>query len=310
MGCSIAKLAALTRDSCETALEQPEFRELGHVLAKRHLARPAISRMVGAVTEDRSSLVPLQHLKDEVACQQSADAPFFERLLLLNAALNHLTAVESLRVPQSVKACFYDEFRFFASEPGAAASRFAFGNAAFGAMCKIATLRRFPAGQFHWEISGVRRSDVLAVRTRHLPATLAFVALRMRGLGPVCFSHLNWRRPNRSLLEDEAIRSYYRMAKAIELQPEVKGFAACSWFRSPGTHRVSPRLAWLSRVFLDNGGFVVEAGPEDPTGGVLYRSKTRQRLFEAGQFKPTKGLVMWPRKAMIAWAAAHPELDE
>lgn len=310
MGCSIAKLAAITRDSCEAALEEPDLRELGQALATRGLARAAISRIVAAVTEDRSSLVPLQQLKDEIARQQPADAPLFQRLVLLNAALEHLPTVQSLPVPESVKQFFYDEFGFFASEPGAAAARFAFGNAAFGAMCKIATLRRFPAGQFHWEISGVRRSDVLAVPPRHLPATLAFVAARMRGFGPVFFSHLNWRRPHRSLLEDEAIRSYFRMAKAIELQPEMKGFAACSWFRSPGTHAVSPHLAWLSRVFLDNGGFVVEAGPDDPTGGVLHRSKTRQRLFEAGAFKPTKGLVMWPRKAMIAWAAAHPELGE
>jgi hypothetical protein len=193
--------------------------------------------------------------------------------------------------------------------PDAAAPRFATSNAAFVGMCKLATLRRFPGGQFHWEISGVRRSDVLAVRPRHLPSVLAFVAFRMRGLGPVFFSHLNWRRPNRALLETEALRSYYLMARAIEHQPQIKGFAACSWFRSPATHRVSPRLAWLSRVFVENGGLVVEAGPDDPHGGALYRSQTRKRLYESGEFKPTKGLVLWPRDAMIAWASSHRHLE-
>jgi hypothetical protein len=99
------------------------------------------------------------------------------------------------------------------------------------------------------------------------------------------------------------------MAKALALQPQVKGFGACSWFRSPGTHRVSPHLAWLSRVFVENGGLVLEAGPDDPNGGVLHRSATRRQLYERGEFKPTKGLVLWPRDAMIAWAAAHPELE-
>jgi hypothetical protein len=148
------------------------------------------------------------------------------------------------------------------------------------------------------------------VSPRNIPGTLSFVLLRMKGFGPVFFSHLNWRRPEVALSELEANRSYYRMAKALELQPHIKGFGACSWFRSPGTHRVSPHLTWLSRVFLENGGLVVEAGPDDPNGGVLYRSTTRRRLFEHGEFRPTKGLAMWPREAMIAWAAAHPELEE
>jgi hypothetical protein len=129
----------------------------------------------------------------------------------------------------------------------------------------------------------------------------------MRGLGPVFFSHLNARRKNRSLLEEEANVSYYQMARSLELQPAVKGFAASSWFRSPDTHRVSPRLAWLSRVFLENGGLVATAGAVAPDCGVLYRSLTRQRLYESGQFKPTRGLVIWPRNEMIAWANAHPE---
>jgi hypothetical protein len=130
----------------------------------------------------------------------------------------------------------------------------------------------------------------------------------MRGLKPVFFSHLNPRRANASLREDEALRSYFRMAEAMRQQPEIVGFAACSWFRSPDTHAVSPHLAWLSNVFLANGGLVVRAGRADPDCGVLYGSATRRALFTAGKFVPTEGLVLWPRRAMLAWAHAHPEL--
>jgi hypothetical protein len=132
----------------------------------------------------------------------------------------------------------------------------------------------------------------------------------MRGLGPVFFSHLNPRRATRSLREDDANRSYYRMARSLELQPSIRGFAACSWFRSPATHRVSPHLAWLSQVFLDNGGLVVESGLAEPDCGIFSRSETRKRLYESGKFIPTRGLVLWPRDSMIAWAAAHPEWAE
>jgi hypothetical protein len=182
------------------------------------------------------------------------------------------------------------------------------GTGGFVRMAKITTGRRWPAGQFEWEVGGVARRDVLGVDLRCLPGTVAFVLRRMHGLAPVFFSHLNPRRRDRSLLESEANRSYFEMAKAMELQPEIRGFAACSWFRSPGTHQVSPHLAWLSRVFLEHGGWVVDAGFEDPDCGVLYRSDTRRKLYDAGRFKPRRGLVLWPRRDMIAWAAAHPEL--
>ena len=232
----------------------------------------------------------------------------FERFLLLTTALASLDRLPALPVSGDVRALICDEFRFYASPPGEHAHRYAIGSASFTAMCKTASLRRFPAGQFDWEVAGIPRSYIARVPRQRLLTAIAFAAFRMRGLKPVFFSHLNWRRPNSSLLEIEANRSYYRMAQALQLQPEVKGFAACSWFRSPETHRVSPNLAWLSRVILENGGLVAEAGPDSPDSGVLHRSATRRRLYEAREFRPTKGLVMWPRNAMIAWAAAHPEL--
>ena len=85
---------------------------------------------------------------------------------------------------------------------------------------------------------------------------------------------------------------------------------ASAWFRSPDTHRVSPHLSWVNRVVLDHGGFVAVHGPADPACGVFARSTTRRRLYEAGSFRPTLGLVIWPRRAMIAWADAHPELAD
>lgn len=304
-----SSLLVNAREVIERALGQPDLRQIEIALAKEGVTRRDAPALLGAITEQRSSLTRLIGLNAALGgSEQGAPPSSLARYLLVCTALNSLAAIPALRVGEDVKALFLHEFCFYAQDPGSAAARFDTAGAAFVAMCKTATLRRFPGGQFDWEISGIRRSDVLAASVRR-PSTLAFVALRMRGLRPMFFSHLNWRRPNRSLSEQEANRSYYRMARALELQPDVKGFAACSWFRSPATHRVSPHLAWLSRVIVENGGFVVEAGTDDPAGGALHRSGTRRQLYESGQFRPTKGLVMWPRAAMIGWAARHPELE-
>jgi hypothetical protein len=98
------------------------------------------------------------------------------------------------------------------------------------------------------------------------------------------------------------------MARSMELQPDIKGLVASSWFRSPDTHRVSPGLAWVNTVVLENGGFVAVRGRARPDCGVFVRSPTRRRLYERGEFTPTIGLVIWPRRALLKWAETHPEL--
>jgi hypothetical protein len=232
-----------------------------------------------------------------------------DRRALLDAATASAAVVPDLPVPESVKTLIATEFSFMATSDGAAFSAHCAGIGRYERLWQIAILRRFPAGQFEWEVSGISRSDVIRVGFGAMPVVLWFIARWMGGFGPV-FSHLNPRRSNRSLLELEANRSYYRMARALELQRHVRGFAACSWFRSPATHRVSPHLAWISAVVVNNGGLVAEAGADRVDSGVLARSATRRRLYETGQFKPTRGLVMWPRDAMIAWARQHPELED
>jgi hypothetical protein len=272
--------------------------------------RPShLSRSHGAVLT-RPPAVPARLDGTREICERAlrdVDDLAVGRRPLLRAALESLPRVPELPVPESVKDLILDEFAFIALADAGELARHRPGTARFERLERIAALQRFPAGQFEWEIGGVSRRDVLSVSARALPRVAWFVARRMGGLAPVLFSHLNPRRAQRSLSEAEANRSYYRMARALEMQPAVRGFGACSWFRSPATHRVSPHLAWLSTVFLDYGGLVVEAGRDDPDGGALYRSATRRALYAAGRFTPTRGLVLWPRDEMIAWARSHPE---
>ncbi len=294
---------------CETVLTTAPMVAVAGRLRASGINPEQVPYVVARVDQDPAGHTELARIVTAGALAHAPLDATAQRYALLRTAVESLKRLHRLPVPDSVRELFCAEFQFFAGEPGEHARRFMPGSASLVSMCKTASLRRFPAGQFDWEISGIRRSDMLRVAPREIPRALSFVLFRMKGFGPVFFSHLNWRRPNVALDELEANRSYYRMARALALQPDIKGFGACSWFRSPGTHRVSPHLAWLSRVFLENGGLVLEAGPDDPNGGVLHRSKTRRQLYERGEFKPTKGLVLWPRADMIAWAAAHPELE-
>ncbi|HEY7910835.1 MAG TPA: hypothetical protein VIG62_02895 [Blastocatellia bacterium] len=306
----LAALIEETRQICKEGLRRPEIAEVGEATRRIGMGWSECVSLVHSVTESAATRKPIETLKASLQPLGASAEDFpVERFLLILAALDTLDKLDSVPVSDTVKELTREEFGNFAFPDNASRPKFSAERATFVAMCKIATMRRFPAGQFDWEVSGVPRSHLMHVGLRDLPRVFYFVA-KLGGLGPVFFSHLNARRKNRSLLETEANKSYYQMARSLALQRNVKGFAASSWFRSPDTHKVSPHLAWLSKVFIENGGMVVTAGAVDPDCGVLYSSSTRKRLYESGEFKPTRGLVIWPREEMLRWAAAHPEYGE
>jgi hypothetical protein len=291
------------RRRVEAALEDPALTRAADGLDRERVDAAMGQRLVADISEHEL------RVRDRILALRAsigAAEGSLERLLLLRAALDALPRIASLPVSDDVQRLFYEAFDYVAVPPRGAAFDAARGR--FIALCKLTSLRRFPAGQFHWEMSGVPRSWLLKARGRDRWTLLWWMATRFKGFGPVFFIHVNANRKNRHVLtEQEADRSYFRMARSIALQPEVKGLVASSWLNSPDTSSVSPHLEWMNRTFKDNGALVVTIGPADPDCGVLTRSPERKKGFEAGTFKPTVGLVIWPRDAMLAWAAAHPD---
>lgn len=267
-------------------------------------------RVVSQVTEEVASLEEMRalHARFLNACPDTPPG-LVERVVLLRAFRRSLEALPQARLSEPVQQLICEEVRFIIEPPPAVARRYHVNRNSLVGFCKLATLRRFPAGQLTWEISGMQRSWLLRARARDLPRLWWLVAARLRGLGPLFVPHLSaTRRDRTALLERETNRAYYRMATTLALQPEVKGLAAGGWLHSPDTMAASPHLTSFNRLFMENGALITTIGPADPECGVFYRSPERRKLYDEGRFKPTIGLVLWPREAMLAWAAQHPEL--
>jgi hypothetical protein len=254
----------------------------------------------------------LARIKERLAVEGlPVDGGAFERMLIVAAARESVDRLSGLAVDVRVKELFCQSFQAYAGAPGKLPEPFDLSRPSFISMGRIATLARFPAGQLDWEVSGVPRSWLLKVPPRRLPRLLSSILLDLRGFQPAFFSHVNPNRRNQgTLLERESLRSYHRMARSMARQPEIRGLITASWLHSSDTFRVSPHLAWLNKVFLEHGGVVLPLGSADPASGVLHRSPERRQAYEAGTFKPTEGLVIWPRQAMLAWAAGHEELRD
>lgn len=136
---------------------------------------------------------------------------------------------------------------------------------------------------------------------------LAFVAFRLGGLGPLVRIHLDARNVE-NFNESGRNACYRRIARLMKVQPEIRGMIGTSWFYDPQLQQVSPKLAYLARVPLENGALLRMGGAaEINTQRALERSPTRRRLYEEGRYKPISATVIWPRAGLMRFARTQGE---
>ena len=304
---------ALTRQLCLSGLQMPplsglaEDLERGEIIDKRPIA---LLRSVLDAQNRKSQLLSICRrlgADPELALNKTAS---LVRVLLLKASLVSLEKLKEVPVDDSVRALICDEFQFFA-QPGPKELHLLQPETySLLALGKIALLERFPAGQYHWEISGLPRSWLFQVPPLFLPRVLYFVATQLRGFRPCFFPHMATRRNPLVMQAKTSNKSWYRIARSVELQPAIKGLVACSWLHSVDTFAVSPHLSFMNEPFVESGAIVTTIGEAGKQAGFLVGSDARRKLYESGKFKPTLGLVLWSRAQMIRWAHSHPELGK
>jgi hypothetical protein len=288
----------------ELSLESPELRLMDERLRTLGIGdtqAPGVLDPVRAAGRDPG----ITALKKRLSLGD--DDVTLERWLLLQSMKRNLTRVPSLPVPDAVKQLLWDEFAFMSAPDAGSLRHFRYHAPRFATMARQVLLRRFPAGLFNFEESGVSRRWLLRMPWRDLMSVLRMTATAFGGFDSMLVPHLNARRKSPWLTETAANRSYYLMAETLETQPHLRGIAGSSWFRSPTIVEVAPHLAWVNRVFLENGGFITTVGPADENSGVFFKCPRRRAMYEAGTFRPLLGLALWPRDAVLAWKRAHPE---
>jgi len=293
------------RGRLEASLAEPIHLETLRRLRAAGAGPEASVPELAAITESPSTQARLTAWRSRVEAEGPLAPGSFERVLLVHSALASLRPLDEAPVAPAVKQRTMRVFEQLAD----GTLRLDQGGNRFVQFAKIASLRRWPAGLFDWESSGLPRSWLPRIRPlAELRRTLSIVGRRWHGFGPAFFSHLTICRSVRAMMQKDAQRSYYLMAESMALQPAARGLITSSWFHSPDTFRVSPHLGWLNDVFLQNGAIVATIGAAPADCGVLARSAEREQAYRNGTFKPTLGLIIWPREEMLAWARAHPEL--
>lgn len=279
------------------------------ILQRLGYSSASCARLVKGVTELPKSQLAVQRLRDQVCeCGFTKAGDAFERAFLAFAAQETIPDIETLPVYEPVKSLMRAEFEYYTRPPKPGSDPIAIGTYAFVVACKTIALSRFPAGPLDWEISGFPRSWFLKIRPRDLPRVLTFLLYRVRGLAPLFFIHVARSPKKRSLvIEKEVLRSYYRIARSLELQPKLKGILASAWFHDPAAVEHYPHLEWLNRPYLDANGLIVMGAPAPADSGFMDRNEKRKEQYLKGEIRFRMGIALWPRAAAIRWSNDHPE---
>jgi hypothetical protein len=291
-----------TRQILLAWLDTSDARVAQRAVESTGIAPDVLRTCLRRVTEDAGSADPVVSLIADGRRHASlpAGCVIIERWLLVRQAIEALgsAAIENLGDTAQRMTC--DEIAALVHDDHGMRTMLDASSIRFREFVKLVTGRRFCAGLFFWEECGLRRSWLAKVPRRDWIG-FGRTLIRMGGLGPMMFPHMNPRCLSARIEAPAVDRSLAVMAESLERRPELRGFAAASWLRSPDTHRVSPHLAVVNRPILAHGGFVTTVGAASPDCGIFERSRARRRLYEYGSFAPTIGLVLWPRADMLGY---------
>jgi hypothetical protein len=133
---------------------------------------------------------------------------------------------------------------------------------------------------------------------------LSFIKFTLGDRGPMVRIHTDTRCLDQ-FNEEGWDDCYLRIAQLMGTDESIRGMIGTSWFYDPQLETVSPKLFYLARTPLGNGGFLRVDGPGAVhTARAITRSPTRKRMFDEGSYLPVCATLIWPRKSLLAWADA------
>lgn len=239
------------------------------------------------------------------------DAYDSERLILLYAVQRLMEQRLEKHLTSSLQLHLLHQWMQIVDPPKRSQELFKRGSPTFDAACETVFLQRMPAGQLSWVRSGLPRSTVVGLDLRDAGRLLWNVGIKMHGFRPAYFTHANGFRRNRFIMqEQEARRSYLRMADAMRSDETVLGIVTISWYHDPDLPSISPHLRWMNEIISEGGGVILRGKFSGSDAGSSENSEGRRAAAETGEYQPRDGIVLWPRRSVLAWAGGQAHLND
>jgi len=228
----------------------------------------------------------------------------YHQLLMLSLIERFETRSVQKRIPTSIRALFLTEFRRIVHEMELGRDGFyLYQTDDFIKDLAICRLKLYPCGaELLDELSGIPRRLLITGGIKQCLEGIAFHVLRRNGFKP--YYELHMHAPLRAAFTSEGWNAcYLRIAELLKLNREIKGVSCTSWWYDPKVEAISPRLAYLRKLPMENGARIFYVCLDcDAASGAVRMSETRRKLYESGHYVPTLYLMAWARRDLIAWA--------
>ncbi len=175
----------------------------------------------------------------------------------------------------------------------------------FNKELSICTLKMIPTGARKIHLDRMPLIRILLNNDwRHLFFNLIPILHKLKGLKPIYHQHLDSNDPDlmAEFSSEGWVRHYKAVGKLLERQSNIKGIMGISWYYDPNMATISPHLAFMTKLVIQNGGGVFRFGQKQQAikNATLY-SKHRKNLFLKGKYEPINFLLIWPRNSLLQW---------
>ena len=305
---SITQLSALLKSHQQTlrlALQQQFSQILEHFPVERYVEQiRQLPALAGSV-------------QISATCNQTMDAirkmagddpePLYNRLAIVHAIQYSVADFGRRGFPPDIENLFVEWF--FDVLEGTGWEEDKFFRLEYNPFIKdmaVCTGRMIPVGGA-WiiELSGISRHIFFSGKPGQVFARTLFLSKGVRAFKPFYQIHMALRFADR-FNENEREASYLRIAAMLRANPGVKGLIGISWYLDPALKEISPELSYLQDLPENNGALIFPLStPEGAARGALVGSAWRTQLYREGKYQPKNAFIIWPRTALLGWAADH-----
>ncbi len=232
----------------------------------------------------------------------------YHKLLLVNLLLDAEVKINNnKKLTPYIKNLYFKNFTRIISnmESDQDVDNYLYPNDKFHKILSICSLRLLPLGAQKINIQGFSRQFLFKKGIGQLIKGIFYILFDLKGSTPLYEMHTDSNDPDLMSKFNEKgwIDFYKRVADLLILNPQIKGIFGSSWFFDPQLGEISPRLDYLRKIVIKNGGKLFFIGTEKSSIQLaILKSKTRKNLYQEGKYVPTNYMVIWSREKLIKWA--------
>ncbi len=306
---------AMSLDKINSLVETTQNNLFGTSLAHSEISQ--IDRYVNSI-KAYPKAVPYKYTSEETKriCNQIESGynrsalEDFHKFLLLKLIAKHSADIDTMDMPDEIVDLYKKNFNRIAGEieTNQYKGPYLYSNDKFCKDVALCGMRLIPVGARKTHASILSKRFLLKKGVSQFLDGLLFVLFELKGFKPLYEMHTDSKDPDllSEFNPDGLKKSYFRIADLLNQHPEIKGIFGTSWFNDPVLETISPRLSYIRRIVVENGGKCFFIGADEhAVKNSTQKSMTRRKLYQEGKYLPTNYLIIWSRRKLIEWAESR-----